>query len=54
LQVLAHGERRERRLVESGQDELFLAGIVVDVADREDAGDARLEARRIDADGSSC
>ena len=50
-QVLAHRESRERRLVESGEDELFLAGIVVDVADCKNAGDARLETRRIDADG---
>src|SRR5215208_3958143 len=34
---------RERALVEAGKDELELARIVVDVADREDAGHRGLE-----------
>ena len=33
-QMMLNGERGQRRLVKAAQDELFLAGIGVDVADR--------------------
>src|ERR1700688_3948125 len=42
-QVMLDGECGERRFVKAAQDELFLAGIMVDVADGEDAGGAGLE-----------
>ena len=41
----------QRRLVKAAQDQLALAGIADEVADREHAGHAGLETRRIDADG---
>ena len=37
------GERRQRRFVEAGQDQLLLARIRIDVAHREDARDVGLE-----------
>ena len=42
--------RHQRALVEAGQDQLELARIGVDVADREDAGLAGLERRGVDRD----
>ena len=48
IQVVLDRERRERRLVEAGQDQLLLARIGVDVAHREDAGDAGLEFLGVD------
>src|ERR1035438_10154191 len=42
-QVMLNTERRQRRLMKSAQDQLLLAGIGVDVADREDARHAGLE-----------
>src|SRR6476646_8047248 len=47
---LADRERGERRLVEAADDELLLARIGVDVADREDPGRRGLEARGVDDD----
>src|SRR5207302_7340477 len=40
IQMMLDRERGERRLVESGQDQLLLARIGVDVADRKDPGEA--------------
>src|SRR5688572_29921454 len=48
IEVMLDGERRERRLVEPRQDEFLLAGIGVDVAHGEDAGDAGLEFLGVD------
>src|SRR5262245_19448464 len=48
--ILGDRKRRERRLVEAAQDQLLLAGIGVDVADREDPGLAGLELRGVDVD----
>src|SRR6476619_8595518 len=45
---LADRERGERRLVEAADDELLLARVGVDVADREDPRRRGLEARRVD------
>ena len=47
---LADRERGERRLVEAADDELLLARVGVDVADREDPRRRGLEARRVDDD----
>src|SRR5262245_54657299 len=47
LEQRLRGERRQRRLVESAQDEFLLARVIADVADREDAGRAGLERGRI-------
>src|SRR6185437_929583 len=46
-EVVLDAESGERRLVEARQDELFLAGIGVDVAHREDARQTGLEFLRI-------
>src|SRR5580692_8429083 len=43
IEVVLDRERRERRLVESRQDELLLPGIGVDVTHREHAWQVRLE-----------
>src|SRR5215469_2409536 len=43
IQMMLDGEGRERRLVKSGQDELLLARVGVDVADGEHAEETRLE-----------
>src|SRR5580693_522650 len=40
--------RRQRALVEAAQNEFQLARIVIDIADRENAGDIGLEGSRID------
>src|SRR3974390_3735191 len=42
--------RHQRRLVEAGKNKLELAGIPIDVADRENAGDTGFEACRFDRD----
>src|SRR5208337_1416248 len=42
-QVMLNGERRQGRFMEAAQNQLLLAGIGVDVADREDARHAGLE-----------
>ncbi len=42
--------RRERGLMETRQDQFQLARIGVDVADGENAGNARFELRRVDGD----
>src|SRR5262245_46508853 len=42
--------RHQRGLVEAGEDELELARVPVDVADREDAGHVGLERRGVDRD----
>src|SRR5512137_1032152 len=47
VEVLRDRERRERRLVEAAQDQLFLARVGVDVADRKDARHAGLEPGRV-------
>src|SRR5579862_4874829 len=47
-QVFAYRKGRQRSLVEARQDEFLLARVVVDIADRKNAGRARLEARGID------
>jgi hypothetical protein len=46
--MLRDRERCERRLVETAQNQLLLARVRVDVADREDAVNGRLEFRRVD------
>src|SRR5580658_6047554 len=46
-EMMLDGKCGERSLVKAAQDELLLAGIGVDVADREDAGDAGLKPLRI-------
>ena len=43
VEMFLDRERDERRLVKAAQDELLLAGVDVDVADREDPRDAGLE-----------
>src|SRR5256884_2799053 len=48
IQMMLDRERGERRLVESGQDQLLLARIGVDVADRKDPGEAGLELLGVD------
>ena len=48
IHVVLHAEGRERGLVEAGQDQLLLARIGVDVADREDARHAGLELLGVD------
>src|SRR5690606_33650969 len=48
VEVMLDRERRQRRLVESRQDQLLLAGIGVDVTDRENAGYRRLEFLGVD------
>jgi hypothetical protein len=48
--VVLHAEGRERSLMKAGQDQLLLARIGVDVADREDAWLARLESLGVDAE----
>src|SRR3954447_14152132 len=48
--VAVHLLGRERALVEAREDELQLARIMVDVADREDAGHVRLEFLGVDRD----
>ena len=48
MDELADRERGERRFVEAADDELLLARIGVDVADREDPRRRGLEARRVD------
>src|SRR5262245_61717355 len=53
LEMRGDGKRRERGLVEAAQDQLLLAGIVVDIADREDARHAGLELLRVDADAAA-
>src|ERR1700712_3746409 len=50
MDELADREGGERRLVEAADDELLLARISVDVADREDARRRSLEAGRVDDD----
>src|SRR5690606_37664291 len=50
LEVLLDGERSERRFVKARQDQLLLARVGVDVADREDAGNIRLELGSVDDD----
>src|SRR5579863_5885267 len=47
VEVMLDGKSGERSLVKAAQDELLLARIGVDVADREDAGNAGLEFLRI-------
>ena len=42
--------RGERRLMETRQDQLELARIGIDVADGENARNARFEFRRVDGD----
>ncbi len=46
--MVLHAEGRERGLVEARQDQLLLARVRVDVADREDPGLAGLELLRVD------
>ena len=46
--MMLDGESRERRLMKAAQDQLLLAGIGVDVADREDAGHAGLKFLGVD------
>src|SRR5204862_3907625 len=48
IQMMLDRERGQRRLVESGQDQLLLARIGVDVADRKDPGEAGLELLGVD------
>src|SRR5450631_1730519 len=48
MNELADRERGERRFVEAADDELLLARIGVDIADREDPRRRGLEARRVD------
>ena len=50
MHVAMHLLRRERALVEAGEDQLQLARIGVDVADGEDAGGRGLEFLGIDRD----
>src|SRR3954453_9078210 len=50
--VAVHLLGRERAFVEAGEDELELARVVVDVADREDAGGRGLELLGVDRDQS--
>ena len=48
LQMLANAKSRERGFMETRKDQFFLSRIIVDVADRKDPGNTRLEARRVD------
>src|SRR5215213_3624993 len=50
IHVAMHLLRRQRALVEAGEDQLQLARIGVDVADGEDAGNVGLELLRVDWD----
>src|SRR6185437_8796341 len=51
IEVVLDAEGGERRLVKARQDELFLAGIGVDVTHREDSRQARLEPLGVDLQG---
>src|SRR6185312_1648863 len=47
IEMVLDRERRERSFMEAGENQLFLSGVGIDVADGEDAGDARLETLRV-------
>src|SRR6185312_12563067 len=51
IEMMLDGEGRQRRLVKARQDQLLLARVGVDVADREDPGNVRLKLLGVDLDG---